>query len=129
MLNDPLAATLSKIGNAENIGKKECIITPTSNIIKIVLGILNEEGYIGIMEKLTAVKGGEGKVHLLGKINKCGVIKPRFSVKKKGFEKFEKRYLPSRDVGMLIVSTPHGVMNHFTAKEKSTGGRILAFIY
>jgi len=74
-------------------------------------------------------RDGMYKISLLGRINECKVIKPRYPVKKTEFEKFEKRYLPSRDIGMLIVSTPKGVMNHSNAKENSIGGRLLAFIY
>jgi len=50
-------------------------------------------------------------------------------LRKMNLKKFEKRYLPSRDIGILIVSTPSGVMTHFNARDKSTGGRLLAYIY
>jgi small subunit ribosomal protein S8 len=66
---------------------------------------------------------------LAAKINDCKAIKPRYPVKKDGFEKFEKRYLPARDIGLLVVTTPEGVMTHKQAKEKSVGGRLLCFVY
>jgi len=97
MLNDTLATALSAILNKEKIGKKECIIRPTSKIIKAVLQIMNENQYIGSFEEVTTTKGNMLKLNLLGNINKCGAIKPRYSIKKGGYEKFEKRYLPAKD--------------------------------
>ena len=69
------------------------------------------------------------KVELEGNINKCGVIKPRHAVKKDEFEKFEKRYLPAKNFGILIVTTPEGIMTHYEAKERGIGGRLLAYMY
>ena len=66
---------------------------------------------------------------LKGNINKCGVIKPRHAVKKDEFEKFEKRYLPAKNFGILIVTTPKGIMTHYEAKELGIGGRLLAYMY
>ncbi len=61
--------------------------------------------------------------------NECKAIKPRYAVKKNRFEVYEKRYLPARDVGILIVSTPAGLLTHKQAKEKGIGGRLVAFVY
>jgi small subunit ribosomal protein S8 len=129
MLNDSLANTMSGILNAERIGKSEYLVKPVSKIIKKVMEILNKEGYVGKMEKISDAKGGLYKLHLLGMINKCGVVKPRFSVKLDEFEKFEKRYLPAKNLGIIIISTPKGMMTHEEAKEAKTGGRLLAYCY
>jgi len=128
-LNDPLANVLSKILNCENVSKKELHISPTSKVIKKVLDIMNEKKYVGIYTILKDNRGEILKLNLLGKINKCGVIKPRFAVKNKGFEKFEKRFLPAKGFGILIVSTPQGIMTHEEAKEKNLGGKLLAYVY
>lgn len=129
MLNDPLASALSKILNSEKVAKSECIITPSSKTIMKVLDILNLEGYIGKYEEITSSKGGFLKVNLIGGINKCGVIKPRFAVKRDEFEKFEKRFLLADGFGVLIVSTNQGIMTHEEAKSKDIGGKLLAFCY
>jgi len=65
----------------------------------------------------------------MGRINKCGSVKPRFPVKVSNFEDWEKKFLPSRNVGILVVSTSKGVIAHREAQEKNVGGRLLAFIY
>jgi small subunit ribosomal protein S8 len=128
-LNDPLANTMSKILSLEKIGRKECLIKPTSKLIKKVLDTLNEEGYVGKYEEVQDGRGSHLRLSLLGNINKCGAIKPRFSTKTGGYEKFEKRYLPSKGFGLLIVSTSQGFMTHNKAKEKKIGGRLIAYCY
>ena len=45
------------------------------------------------------------------------------------YEKWESRYLPARDLGLLILTTNQGVMNHYDAKKERVGGRLLAYIF
>ena len=85
--------------------------------------------YVGDFEEIEDGKGNIIKLNLLGKINKCGVIKPRYSVKKDEFEKFEERYLLARGMGILIVSTKWGIVTHNEAKKKNVGGKLLAYCY
>jgi len=129
MLNDPLANALSNILNKENAKTKECIIKPSSKIIKEILSIMKDNYYIGEFKEIEDSKGNMLSINLLNKINKCGVIKPRFSVKKEGYEKFEKRFLPAKGFGILIVSTPQGIMTNEEAKKKGIGGKLLAYCY
>tara|TARA_Y100000310_G_C20209830_1_gene590788 strand:- start:55 stop:444 length:390 start_codon:yes stop_codon:yes gene_type:complete len=129
MLNDPLAATLSKIQNAERVGKKEVVIRPVSKMIKTVLQIMNDHNYVGSFEEIKEDAQRSIKVNLLGNVNKCNVIKPRFSTAHGMFTKWEKRYLPARDFGIIIVSTSEGVMTHTGAKEKGIGGKLIAYCY
>ena len=129
MLNDPLANALSLILNKGDARIKECIIKPSSKVIKDVLKIMKDNYYVGEFKEIEDSKGNMLSVQLLNKINKCGVIKPRFSVKKDGYEKFEKRFLPARGFGFLIVSTPQGIMTNDEAKKKGIGGKLLAYCY
>ncbi|RLI32641.1 30S ribosomal protein S8 [Candidatus Bathyarchaeota archaeon] len=128
-LNDPLADCLSTIMNNEMRNKHECIVSPASKLIGEVLKVMQRHGYIGEFEFIDDGRSGKFRIQLLGRINKCGVIKPRFPVKVKEIEFFEERYLPARDVGILILSTPHGVISHKDALQKHTGGRLLAYVY
>jgi small subunit ribosomal protein S8 len=109
--------------------RHECIICPASKLLGRVLRIIQLNGYIGEFEFIDDGRNGKFKIQLLGRINKCGAIRPRFSIRTDEFEEWEKKYLPSRDVGLLIVSTPQGVLSHKDAKEKHSGGRLLAFVY
>ena len=129
MLNDSLSNALSKIMNAERIGKEACLIKPVSKIIKNVFRIMNDNGYIGEFQEVEDGRGGFMKVSLLGKINKCGTIKPRYSVNLNDYEKFEKRYLPAKDFGIILVSTTKGIMTHIEAKKNNLGGILLVYCY
>jgi small subunit ribosomal protein S8 len=129
MMNDTVASALSAILNYDRTGKKECVVHPGSRMLKQVLKIMQEQGYVGQAEDLTSARGGVIKVSLLGNINKCGVIKPRFAVRTDEYEKFEKRFLPAKNVGVLVVSTIKGVMTHEEAKSQNMGGRLIAFCY
>ncbi len=129
VVKNPLANTLSTIYNNELRGNRECIIYPTSKFVAQILRVMQRNGYIGVFELIDDNRGGKFKVQLLGRINKCGVITPRISVKHNEIEKFEPRYLPSRDVGIIIISTPQGVMTHKEAKEKGVGGVLVAYVY
>lgn len=129
MLNDPLSNAMSMILNAEKTGKTECIIKPMSKIIKKVLDIMNTNLYIGDFKEVEDGKGNFIHLNLIGRINKCGAIKPNYPVEMEGYEKFEKRYLPAKDFGIIIVSTPQGIMTHKEAKDKGIGGRLLAYCY
>jgi len=129
MNNDPLANVLSATVNYELAGKKEIIINPTSKLMLGVLKILNSHQYIGQFEQVTAARGGFIKLHLLGNINKCGVIKPRFSAGWQKFDKFEKRYLPAKGMGIIIISTNQGLMTLDEARDKKIGGKLIAYCY
>jgi small subunit ribosomal protein S8 len=128
-LNDPLANALSKINNAEKIGKREVVIFPISKTIKEVLNIMKKEGYIGEYTESEDSKGASMILSLTGSINDCGAIKPRFSVKLDEYLKFEQRFLKAKDFGMIIVSTSKGLMTHIEAKSKNLGGSLISYCY
>lgn len=129
-MNDSLAVALSKIMNAERVAKKEVEVNVISKVIKNILTIMKDNGYIGSYEVINLGRKGEMlRVNLIGKINECNVIKPRYSVTMDTYEKFEKRFLPAKDFGILLVSTPKGIMTHIEAKNKGLGGRLLAYCY
>lgn len=128
-LNDPLANVLSHIFNCDKLGKSEVIITPSSKMIRAVLDVMKSKGYIGEYEVVDERRGGFLKIHLLGNINGCGVVKPRFSITQKNHELFEKRYLPAKDFGILIVTTSKGIMIHSDALKQGEGGKLLAYCY
>jgi small subunit ribosomal protein S8 len=126
---DTLTNGLITIINNELRNKRECIISPASKLLGRVLRIMQLNGYIGEFEFIDDGRTGKFKVQLLGRINKCSAIKPRFAVRMGEFEDWEKKFLPSRDVGLMVVSTSKGVMAHREAEEKNMGGRLLAFVY
>lgn len=127
---DPLGDALSNIKNSEYAGKLSCILQPSSKLTGNVLKLMQDYNYIGEFEYIDDGKAGVFRVQLKGKVNSCGVIRPRYAVgKKQGFEKFEKRFLPARGFGILMVSTTEGMMSHEEAIERGIGGRLIAYVY
>ncbi|MCE4621460.1 MAG: 30S ribosomal protein S8 [Desulfurococcales archaeon] len=132
VMMDTLANALATIYNAEMRGKKEAIIMPASKLILAVLSVLHREGYIGNYEYIDDGRWGKIRVELLGRINKIGVIKPRFPVSYRELEKMPewlRKYLASRDIGLLIISTSQGIMTHKEAIKRRIGGVLLAYVY
>jgi small subunit ribosomal protein S8 len=126
---DTLTNGLITIINNEMRNKRECVISPASKLLGRVLRIMQLNGFIGEFEFIDDGRSGKFKVQLLGRINKCGAVRPRFPVKYDEFETWEKKFLPSRDVGIIVVSTSQGVIAHREAEQKNLGGRLLAFVY
>ena len=129
MQSDPLNDAMCVMKNAALSGKKECTISLSSKLIGRVLKVMQDHGYINQFEYVENGKAGEFRVMLKGAINNCGVIKPRYAVKTGDIEKFEARYLPAQDFGLLILTTTSGVITQDRAKELGIGGKLLAYVY
>lgn len=127
-LNDTLSNAMSQMLNSERVGKSACEV-PDSKVIRGVLNIMKKNNYIENFEAKKYGNKSKITVTLNGTINKCNSIKPRFSVKNGSFEKFEQRYLPAYDMGVIIVSTIKGIITHHEAKKMGLGGRLLAYVY
>ncbi len=129
MTNDPLADALNTIKTHKIVGQSECTIKPASKLIREVLNLFQSNNYIGEFEYVDNGKSGFFVLKELGSINSCGVIKPRFNVKASEWAKWEQRFIPSRDFGLIIVSTSQGIMTNVEAKKRKIGGRLIAYIY
>lgn len=88
-----------------------------------------KHGYIGEFECIDDHRAGKIVVNLNGRLNKCGVISPRFDVKLKDIEKWSSYLLPSRQFGYIVMTTSAGIMDHEEAKRKCTGGKIVGYFY
>ncbi|MGC8652155.1 MAG: 30S ribosomal protein S8 [Candidatus Micrarchaeia archaeon] len=125
---DRLADAINKIKTNERIGRRECTLYSTK-LVKAVLEVLQKYGYIAAYEEHEEGKFKSIKVTLSNKINDIGVIKPRYAVTYDLMQKYETRYIPSRDFGALIISTPQGMMTNREAGERHIGGRLVAYVY
>ena len=128
MRHDLISDVLSAIKNGDNFGKGETI-TNASKLVKEILLLMQKNNYIGNFEHVDDAKGGKFKIQLVGNINNCGAVRPRFAVRKDEFDKYEKRFLPAEGFGFLIVSTSQGLFTHNDAKKKGLGGKLLAYVY
>jgi small subunit ribosomal protein S8 len=128
MTKDLVADALNTIKTHEMNGKNECEVK-YSKLIKEILRILQQNGYIGEFEFVDEGPHSYFKIKLLGRINNCGAIKPRFAIRKDEWVEWEQKYIPGLGFGLLIVSTPQGLLTNEEAKKKNLGGRLIAFVY
>ena len=124
MSHDVIADALNKIMNAKRAGKLSLEINFRSKLLISILALAKFKGYI----KDYKVTGRILKIEL-GNLNKCNAVKPRFTLTVEEIEKYEKRYLPAKDFGILILTTSKGLMTNQTAKEKNIGGSLIAYMY
>lgn len=125
---DILADTINKIKVYEAKGFYECQV-PSTKLIRSVLEVMKANNYVSAFEEIKEGKFTVLKVTLSKRINDVGVIKPRYAVTMGDFQKYEERYIPSVNFGILILSTSDGVMTNKEAKQKRIGGRLLAYVY
>ncbi len=125
LLNDALVS----VRHADREGKPHVEIAPTSKLIGEVLRIFRDHKYIEEFTFVPTGRGGKYDVTLSRRINSCGVVKPRISVSYDRLERYESRFLPAQDFGLLVLSTNRGVLAHSDARELKIGGRLLAYVY
>eukprot|EP00163_Fabomonas_tropica_P015357 TRINITY_DN28142_c0_g1_i1.p2 TRINITY_DN28142_c0_g1~~TRINITY_DN28142_c0_g1_i1.p2 ORF type:complete len:131 (+),score=38.23 TRINITY_DN28142_c0_g1_i1:39-431(+) len=124
-LND----ALKNIRNAERAGKRQVLIRPASKVVIKYLQAMQKHGYIGEFETIDDHRAGKIVVELTGRINKCGVISPRFNIPLSQLEKWTSQLLPSRQFGYVMLTTSAGIMDHEEARRKHVGGKILGYFY
>jgi small subunit ribosomal protein S15Ae len=86
-------------------------------------------GYIGEFEVVDDHRSGKIVVTLSGRLNKCGVISPRFDMTVTEIDNWTRSLLPSRQFGHIVLTTSKGIMDHEEARLKHTGGKVLGFFY
>lgn len=124
-----LNTCLTSITNAERRGKRQVLVRPASKVVIKFLQSMLKHGYIGEFEIIDDKRNGKVVINLIGRINKCGVISPRFDVKINEITKWEGNLLPSRNFGVIVFTTSYGIMDQHEAKRKNTGGKILGYFY
>ncbi|MCJ1308546.1 40S ribosomal protein S22 [Agyrium rufum] len=125
VLND----ALKSINNAEKAGKRQVMIRPSSKVIIKFLQVMQKHGYIGEFEEVDDHRSGKIVIQLNGRLNKTGVISPRYNVRITDFEKWVVKLLPSRQFGYIVLTTSSGIMDHEEARRKHVAGKIIGFFY
>ena len=129
-MTDPIADLLTRIRNINRLGRAR-VSVPYSRIKEEILNTLHREGYIDQFEA-----DGEGPEKVLRIKLKYGpegekVITRIERVSKPGCRVYSgAKQLPQvmQGLGILIVSTPNGVLSDHEARTKTVGGEILVSV-
>ena len=123
MSQDIVADALNQIMNAKKARKEFLIINKNSKLLRNVLDIVKQYGYIDY-----SAEGNKIKIDIKN-LNEFKAIKPRYTVSVKKIDHYVRRYLPAKNFGFLIISTNKGLMNHKDAESKKLGGCLIAYIF
>lgn len=127
---DPISDMLTRIRNAIAVGKNE-VSLPHSKIKLSVAQILAKNGFIsevsasgkGIDKKITILINDQNDNPRITEINRLSRPGRRLYVKAKEIPKIKSGR------GIVIVSTPRGVMSGDDAKKSSVGGELICRVY
>ena len=123
MSQDIVADGLNQIMNAKKARKTEVVINKHSKLLRNVLDVAKESGFIDY-----SVDGIKLKVEIKD-LNAIRSIKPRYTVKNNRINFYVRRYLPAKDFGLVLVSTNKGLKKHYEAEEENLGGCLVAYMY
>jgi small subunit ribosomal protein S8 len=123
MSQDIVADALNQIMNAKRASKVSLEIGRSSKLLINLLEMMKKDGHIDYDAGKTGVS-----VSII-KLNECRSVKPRYYVGVGDVDKYLRRFLPSRKLGSLIISTSKGLKRHNEAEEENLGGSVIAFYY
>jgi len=123
MSQDIVADALNELMNAKKAKKTSVLIKKHSKLLRNILDIAKEAGYLDY-----TINGNELNIEI-GKLSEIKAIKPRYTVPVKKINHYTRRFLPARDYGFLIISTNQGLVKSSEAEEKKLGGCLIAYVY
>jgi small subunit ribosomal protein S8 len=126
MVNDPIADLLVRLQNASRVGKT-AVSVPFSRIKADIAAVLSKEGYVGEADKKNhslmialSYKNGQPAIQGMKRVSKPS----------------RRLYFGVRDIrpvkhgrGLLVLSTPKGVMTGAQARAERVGGEVLFEIW
>ena len=129
-MSDPIADMLTRIRNAQAVNKAQVSI-PSSNLKSAIASVMQDEGYItsfaidgdNVANKTLTIK--------LKYYDNKPVIESLARISKPSLRLYSnKDNMPSvlNGLGIVIVSTPKGVMTGQAAKEQNIGGEVLCSV-
>ena len=129
-MNDPLGDMLTRIRNGQ-MRRKSVVNVPASNMRGRVLDVLKSEGFIRAYERQEDVNNkpefevqlkyheGEPVIRTIARVSKPG---------RRVYSSVKELPRVSNGLGILIVSTPKGVMSDNDARAANVGGEVLCSV-
>uniref|UniRef100_A0A7S2TFF6 40S ribosomal protein S15A n=1 Tax=Lotharella oceanica TaxID=641309 RepID=A0A7S2TFF6_9EUKA len=110
-------------------GKKQVLIRPINKIFILFLKKMLKYEYIKSFQIIDDHRTGKILVHLLGRINKCGCVTPRYSLSVHQISLYRRKILPSKLFGKILLSTSIGIIEHTRAINEKIGGKIIGYFF
>lgn len=134
-MTDQVADMLTRIRNAAAL-KKDKVEMPASKMKIQIASVLKEEGFIKDYEMVPDKKSGKLVIYLKYFYPEPGVKVSVIRGLQRTSKPGRRVYIKSKELrpvfggtGILILSTPHGVISNMTAKKLNTGGEVIAKIW
>lgn len=128
-MQDPIADMLTRIRNAVNAGLPE-VSMPASKMKNAIASVLKEEGFI---ESFTATDAVKSELTLKLKYqSRESVIEGLARVSKPSCRVYSGcEDLPRvrNGLGIVILSTPNGIISDKTARRLKVGGEVLCYVW
>jgi small subunit ribosomal protein S8 len=129
-MTDPIADMLTRIRNGQKVGLKS-VSMPSSHRKESIAGVLRDEGYVESVEVIE--KPGNQRELTIGLKYFDGkpVIEHLRRVSRPGLRTYRRKdKLPKvmDGLGVVIVSTPAGVMTDRAARARGVGGEIICVV-
>jgi len=128
---DPIADMLTRIRNANRVGRKVVLI-PRSKICNGIAHVLKEEGYIEEFDVIDDGRQGQLRVKLKYSMSGEKVIHELDRQSKPGrrvYRDVTELKPVLRGTGIAVLSTPRGVLSDRECRKEHVGGEILCTIW
>jgi small subunit ribosomal protein S8 len=131
LTTDPIADMLTRIRNA-NVSLHEQVDVPLSKMKERVAKVLKREGFIKDYQVIQTGPQGVLRIAMKYTQDRSRVINGLTRVSKPGL----RRYVGSGEIpnlyggmGVVVLSTPKGVMTGRKARKQGVGGEVLAYVW
>ena len=130
-ISDPIADMLTRVRNASRARHTE-VVVPASRTKREIARILKDEGFIAEIAEEQAGPSKVLRLTLRYVDGKVPVVSGLKRVSKPGLRVYASKTEIPRvlgGLGIVIVSTSHGIMTGAEARKAQLGGEVLAYVW
>ncbi len=130
-ISDPIGDMLTRLRNGMKAGKP-VVEVPASNLTENILSVLQREGYVRGFKKHELRKGVSNISVELKYHEEAPAIRELKRVSKPGrrvYSKTNDLKPVYNGLGILILSTPQGVLSDVEARQNKVGGEIICSVF
>jgi small subunit ribosomal protein S8 len=130
-ITDPIADMLTRIRNA-NTANHKTVDVPASRTKRAIAQILADEGFIESYERLAEGPQGVIRIQMRYGPEKEKIITGLRRISRPGLRVYTRKTEIPRvlgGLGLVIISTPQGIMSGKRARKRGVGGEVLAYVW